>query len=76
MRIKIDQDTEVEIIKKGEKSGIPLGFLNWANGLAQENGVNVIWGGRGEMGTFISEKLLKRFLEEIEKNDKTDDNDS
>lgn len=67
MRIKIDQDTEVDIIKKDEKVSLPLGFLNWANGKAQENGINIIWGGRGEVGTFISEKLLKRFLQEIEK---------
>ncbi len=74
MRYKLHTGVEVEIIKEGEESSLPLGYINWTSGKAKENGINVVWGDRGEVGAFISEKLLKRFLKEFEKDETNDDN--
>ncbi len=72
-RFRINKDVEIEIIRKGEKASKPLGFINWISYEATENGINVIWGHRGEVGTYIPEKVLRRILKEFEKNDKIND---
>lgn len=70
-RIRIDQDTEIEIVKKGDEASKPLGFISWSNETAEENGINVVWGNRGEVGSFIPEAILKRVLKEFEHDKKS-----
>ena len=75
-RIKLDHEIEIEIIKKGERASKPLGFISWSNEEAVESGINVIWSNRGEFGAFISEKVLKRVLKEIDHDKKSTDENS
>lgn len=66
LTIEITDNAIVKIILKGEHTATPLGFVDWVNGVAEENGVIISIGHRGEIGAFISEETLKQCLKKID----------